>query len=61
MSCCHQHALKIFTINVNVISVIKSHKSIASFLHMSRTNTEMQSPLEFYVAFETRLDIVYLL
>lgn len=58
MSCCHQHALKI---NVNVISFFKSHKSIASFLHMSRTNKEMQSPLAFYVAFETRLDIVYLL
>lgn len=61
MSYCRQHALKIFTINVNVISVFKAHKSIASFLHMSRTSTEMQSLLAFYVAFETRLGIVYLL
>lgn len=55
---CRQHALEMFTIIVNVISVFKARKSLASFLNMS---IEMQSMLAFYVAFETHLDIVYLL
>lgn len=58
---CRQYVLEMFTINMNVILVFQVHKIAASFLHLSRTCVEMQSPLAFYVAFETRLDIVYLL
>ncbi len=58
---CRQHVLEMFTINANVILVFQVHKIVASFLHLSRTCIEMQSPLAFYVAFETHLDIVYLL